>query len=426
MAHNFSSFSLSHTSVHEALDYIDKTWKELERYNPHDRATLIGLPHPYIIPSIHTDAKFLFQEQYYWDTFFVMQGLFDTKYQGLAFDMLGNVLYLMQRFGVVPNGSRFYFTGRSQPPFLTTMILQFFALNKDKKWLEQSMDIAKEEYRKVWMSQDHPNWRHVFKGLSRYYHIDVMHELAETESGWDMNPRFYEQAMDHIPIDLNSLLFKYEMDFAEAAIIFGNRQEAKDWIKRARDRRDTINHYLWNDKEQFFYDYNYVLGKQSDIASLAAFYPMWAGMVTDHQAHSLVENLSRFEYDGGLTCTEKLAPDIDAKPYQWAHPNGWAPLHFLVVAALIRYGYKAEAKRIAEKWLKTNLYRFKKEGMFYEKYNVVAPDKPAKDGLYPMQVGFGWTNAIFNRLAHDFYLKENLDWFSMPLLANTFNSFNLV
>ena len=40
-------------------------------------------------------------------------------------------------------------------------------------------------------------------------------------------------------------------------------------------------------------------------------------------------------------------------------------------------------------------------GVFLEKYNVVAPEKTPAEGLYPLQTGFGWTNAIFERFCQD-------------------------
>ncbi len=79
-----------------------------------------------------------------------------------------------------------------------------------------------------------------------------------------------------------------------------------------------------------------------------------------------------------------------ATPTQWAYPNGWAPLHFMVVEGLKRYGYQADAWRIATKWLQTNLAWFNTHGVFLEKYNVVDPGKPPAKGLYPSQTGFGW------------------------------------
>jgi alpha,alpha-trehalase len=118
--------------------------------------------------------------------------------------------------------------------------------------------------------------------------------------------------------------------------------------------------------------------------------------------------LKRFENRGGLATTDALPIGqfvLGAVPTQWAYPNGWAPLHYLVVKGLQRYGYQTDAHRIAQKWLKTNLIWFQKYGVFLEKYNVVVPGRPPAKGLYPSQTGFGWTNAVFERFCQEFVDK---------------------
>jgi alpha,alpha-trehalase len=133
-------------------------------------------------------------------------------------------------------------------------------------------------------------------------------------------------------------------------------------------------------------------------------------LVNEEQAANLVRNLKRFEQRGGLTTTDQQfnqrlpgqLPGTANTPTQWAYPNGWAPLHFIVIKALQRYGYHQDAERIANKWLHTNLSWFNKEHVFLEKYNVVNPDKPPVKGVYPSQTGFGWTNAIFEWLCQEY------------------------
>lgn len=131
-------------------------------------------------------------------------------------------------------------------------------------------------------------------------------------------------------------------------------------------------------------------------------------MVSDKRAKQMVRALKRFEVRGGLATTDaqplnQFMPG--SVPTQWAYPNGWAPLHYVVVRALERYGYHEDARRIALKWLKTNLDWFKKHHVFLEKYNVLQPGKPPGKGLYPSLTGFGWTNAIFERFCQDYIDK---------------------
>lgn len=398
---------LNAEDVQAAREYIDEYWKKLERFHPKDDESLLGLPKPYLVPSYDETASFDYNELYYWDSFFMVQGMFENpERKELVTGIAEDLMHLMKRFSVIPNASRTYLMGRSQPPFLTTFIYEAYnAYGLDREWLKQAIEVAKDEYTTVWQGVKKPNERLVYHGLSRYYDINYLHDLAEAESGWDMTPRFGRKALNYVPVDLNALLYKYEVDFARTARMFDQKREAAMWEQLAAARKRTMNDLMWDKMRGLYYDYNYAKERRGNISSLATYFPMWAGMVTEKQAASLVKGLRRFENKGGLATTDALPIGQyvpGSVPVQWAYPNGWAPLHFIVVEGLLKYGYHEDAKRIAMKWLKNNLDWFNAHGVFLEKYNVVSPDKPPQKGVYPSQTGFGWTNAVFERFCQQF------------------------
>jgi len=406
------SEELAAEDVQPARDYIAHYWNNLERFHPKDDESLLGLPKPYLVPSYEEGHEFDFNEMYYWDSYFMVQGLLDEKHKDLVVGILENLLYLQKRFGIIPNASRMYLMGRSQPPFLTSFIFDVYdAFAMSDKWLKEAIEVAKDEYHTVWMGTVKPNARLVYQGLSRYYDINYLHDLAEAESGWDMTPRFGRKALNYLPVDLNALIYKYEMDFARAEKIFGDKREAARWENTARHRKRVMDSLMWSNIRGLYFDYNYAKERRGNVASLAGFYPLWAGMVDDKQAKQMVKALKKFENRGGLTATDvqQLNQLVPGKlPTQWAHPNGWAPLHFIVIKGLQRYGYREDAERIARKWIKTNLDWFNHHGVFLEKYNAVQPDKPPLKGVYPSQTGFGWTNAVFERLCSELFDKKTL------------------
>jgi len=401
----------------KARAYIKNYWPNLERTHLKDDEHLIGMPNAYLVPADEPGNEFDFNELYYWDSYFIAQGLLDKEHQKLVVGTLENLFSLFERFGIIPNASRTYLTSHSQPPLLTSYIWDVYeAYGLDKEWLKKALAVADSEYHTVWMGKAKPNWRQVHDGLSRYFDINMLSDLAEAESGWDMTPRFNRRALDYLPIDLNSLLYKYEVDLARGGRELGDKHAAEIWSRHARQRKQTMNKLMWDDLRGLYYDYNFVKGKRGTVSSLAAYFPMWAGLATDEQAKKLVKNLRRFENRGGLATTDsppfskvvngavQLMPG--AVPVQWAYPNGWAPLHFVVVKGLQKYGYDDDARRIARKWLKTCLDWFNEHGVFLEKYNVVQPGKPPAKGVYPSQTGFGWTNAVFERFCQEFIDKD--------------------
>ena len=405
-ARRHKRLALTPESVAAARLYVKNYWREVERYHPKDDESLLGLPKPYLVPSYREKTGFDYNELYYWDSYFMAQGMLDADHRELVEGILEDLMDLFRRFKVIPNASRTYLTGRSQPPFLSSFIFDVYdAYAPGDKWLEKAIKVAEQEYQTVWMGTKKPNERQVYQGLSRYYDINYLHDLAEAESGWDMTPRFDRHALNYLPVDLNALLYKYETDFARAAKILGDHEAVERWQAKAEERRIIMNKLMWDRVRGLYYDYNYVKEKRSSINSLAAYFPMWAGMVDEKQAAALVKSLRRFENKGGVATTDALPLGqfvLGSMPTQWAYPNGWAPLHFIVVGALERYGYRADARRIATKWLRTNLDWFNKHHVFLEKYNVVSPEKPPIKGLYPSQTGFGWTNAVFERFCRDY------------------------
>lgn len=401
---------LTAQDVQPAREYIAGYWPKLTRFNPKDKDSLIGLPAPYLVPAYEEGHEFDFNELYYWDSYFMVQGMLNPGHKELVMGILEDLFSLHERFGIIPNASRTYLTSRSQPPFLTSFIVDIYrAYNPGKSWLKRAAAVAKDEYRTVWMGTQKPNARQVHQGLSRYYDLNYLNDIAETESGWDYTPRFGHKALNYLPVDLNSLLYKYEKDLAFIAHELGLEGEHDKWDRLAYKRRMAMNELMWSEMRNFYYDYNYVKQKRGSINSLAAYFTMWAGIASDKQAAKLVDNLRKFEKRGGLSATDaiqvgQLLPG--AMPNQWAYPNGWAPLHFIVVKGLQRYGYHDEARRIAMKWLKTNLDWFNKHHVFLEKYNVAQPSKPPAKGLYPSQTGFGWTNSVFEIFCQEFIDKD--------------------
>jgi alpha,alpha-trehalase len=402
---------LSEHDVKAAREYITNYWKKLERYHPRDDETLFGLPQPYLVPAYEEGHSFDFNELYYWDSYFMVQGFIPKGNKQLVTGILEDLVSLQRRLKIIPNASRTYLTGRSQPPLLTTFIFDVYdAYDMGQKWLADNIETAQQEYYNVWLGVAKPNERQIYRGLSRYYDINYLHDLAEAESGWDMTPRFGRKALNYLPADLNALLYKYEADFARAAKIAGDQKAVESWQDRATARKNTMKELMWSPSRDFYYDYDFVRQRRGSVTSLAGFYPMWAGMLDKEQAALMVRSLKKFEVKGGLTTTDiqfnqrlpGQIPGVGNTPTQWAYPNGWAPLHFIVIQALQRYGYHEDARRIAMKWLKTNLDWFNREAVFLEKYNVVSPEKPPAKGAYPSQTGFGWTNAVFERLCQDY------------------------
>ena len=108
---------------------------------------------------------------------------------------------------------------------------------------------------------------------------------------------------------------------------------------------------------------------------------------------------ANFLNPGGLVTT------LSKTGQQWDAPNGWAPLQYLAIEGLARYGQQPLADTVARRWLRLNSRVFQQTGKMLEKYDVVNLSRPAGGGEYPLQDGFGWTNGVLLRLLNRYRVE---------------------
>ncbi|MBR9677458.1 alpha,alpha-trehalase [Candidatus Woesearchaeota archaeon] len=334
------------------------------------------------------DKILSFKTQFYWDSMFIIKGLEQENDLKTIKNMIENFFFMFEQLGFIPNSFNRNDT-RSQPPLLTEMILTYYNLSNDKKWLKKAYDTTKKEY-EYWTTKHHLT----ITNLSRYYdltHYNGESEDAENESGWDLTPRFENKAHIVCPIDLNCFLNKYEKDLSKISKILGLKKEI-NWEEKSKKRIELINKYLWDEKNGLFFDYCFESNKKLKTKTLASFVPLWTKTASQHQAKKLVSNLKLFEHEFGLSTTDQ---NYGAKSKQWNYPNGWAPLHYLVIKGLLNYGFIDDAKRIATKWLYLCSENFLQKNYFEEKYSIVKNKKKIDDPRYSHQKNLHWTQAVF-------------------------------
>jgi alpha,alpha-trehalase len=91
---------------------------------------------------------------------------------------------------------------------------------------------------------------------------------------------------------------------------------------------------------------------------------------------------------------------------QWDRSNGWAPLQWIAIGGLRRYGRNGLAQDIAHRWLDTVGVIYTRESKLVEKYTLHAANDPGAatgggGGEYPLQDGFGWTNGVTRKLLRE-------------------------
>ena len=425
------------TDVHQSLDqHIRQLWSVLTRQPDPQKSSLIELPHSFIVPGGR------FREIYYWDSYFTMLGLHLHGQVKMIENMVDNFAYLIQNFGHIPNGNRTYYLSRSQPPFFALMVELLANSKNDENTYVKYLPVLRKEY-DFWQlgAKDGVGAKlrtvKLEDGeiLNRYFdesptprpesYSEDMHSSersgqpskefftnirAAAESGWDFSTRWFA---DHrnlstietthiIPIDLNCLMYKLEKVLAKAYSLHGKMNESKTLEINGERRLEAIIKYCWNEKQSFFTDYNWVKGTMIDHISAAGLTPLFiagednpfikskAGLIADTVSKYLLQ-------PGGLVTTTIPSGQ------QWDWPNGWAPLQWVAVRGLEKFGKGNVSKTIAQNWVSLNEKVFAATGKMMEKYDVVDTTKLAGGGEYESQEGFGWTNGVYLALKN--YLK---------------------
>lgn len=425
-----ANFTLANTpdcSAPEATgleEYIAALWPKLAREPvPGDAEdSLLPLPRPYVVPGGR------FRELYYWDSYFTMLGLARSGRQDLVEDMIADFGSLIDRYGHIPNGTRSYYLTRSHPPFFYLMA----ALSTDRsaEARRRRLNWMRSEYA-FWMDGgdalpnggEHRRVVRLADGalLNRYWDdraaprdeswredVDLARRAPErapedlwrdiraaAESGWDFSSRWLGDGVSLetirttrlIPIDLNALLFGLEEMIANEAQTLGDNDSAKQFAQRAGRRRQAIQQWLWNDKLQYYADYDLDANGIRDELTAASAFALFVGVASHDRASATAEALQQLLHPGGLMTT------LHKTDQQWDAPNGWAPLQWIATVGLQRYGQDDFARRIAKNWTDMVASHFVSTGQLLEKYDVAAC-RAGRGGEYGTEIGFGWTNGV--------------------------------
>lgn len=417
-----------------AREHITKLWPLLKRRNRKERGSLIALPHEYVVPGGR------FNEQFYWDTYFIMLGLAADNEWKLIEGMMRNYAYMLRKFGMIPTANRTYFLSRSQPPFFAQMVKLLARHNGRTRTYAEYLPSLVSEYR-FWMKgrkavsrqTGHPAVHRVVQmpngtTLNRYFDNKVtprpesrredvataegsaadskdktkifLDLRAGAESGWDFSSRWFSDpsdiqsihTTDMAPVDLNCLLYELEQTIAAAYTLLKQPLLARRYQAAAEQRAETIRRYCWNNATDFFEDYNYQSGQTTGRVTLAGVFPLYAKIATSEQAAAVAKRIEKdFLKKGGLVTT------LEANDQQWDAPNGWAPLQWVTIMGLREYGYNRLADTIRDRWLAVNDDIFHEKRKMVEKYDVVTA-AVGGGGEYPLQDGFGWTNGVYAAL----------------------------
>ncbi|KAG9273318.1 trehalase [Astyanax mexicanus] len=391
--------------------------------------SMIYVPNPVIVPGGR------FKEFYYWDSYWVLNGLLLSEMTDTAKGMIQNFLYMVNRYGFVPNGGRVYYERRSQPPFLCLMVESYYEATKDAEFIREAFPTLEKEY-DFWMQNrsiavEINGTEHL---LNRYfvqageprpeaYTHDA--ELAEglpaeaqeklyadlkagAESGWDFSTRWYIDSSGQntgtfgdtstssiLPVELNALLYRNELLLASFSRILGDEAKALEYERAAAARLKGVESVFWDAEKGAWFDYNLLRSARHPAFYPTNLSPLWARCHSQPGMGQLA--LQYLRGSGGLDYPNGIPTSLVNSGQQWDLPNAWPPLQHMVIEGLSQLDStdgKELAFDLAQRWIRTNWLAYVKYKAMFEKYDVSGDGKPGGGGEYEVQLGFGWTNGV--------------------------------
>lgn len=389
--------------------YIKENWHKT--FHPaNELSGDIKIDHPYVSPC----AADHYTDLFYWDTYFINIGLLLDGFTDQARYNIDNISKFINALGFMPNVN--YIRDRSQPPFFTKMVYEYYLFTKDRTVIDDYIGAILKEY-EFWRTR-----RENKIGLSSYgnnggktdilnnykWHHDRVLEssaneeeririgkdiMAIAESGLDFNVRFKTKesrisAHEFSHLDLDCILYDMEKMTAAMLKLLGRGDEADKFLGYAEKRKALMNKYYLT-SDGIYLDYNMETGKHSEILSAVSLYPYAFGVSDDKEGSLKV--LKRIELPFGLSTCEKRDDDVF---FQWDYPCMWPAATCFAYMGLKNVGLNADAKRIAGKYVDVVRNIFDETGRLWEKYDALT-GKIAVTSEYETMPMMGWTAAVY-------------------------------
>ncbi|KAJ7786712.1 glycoside hydrolase family 37 protein [Mycena olivaceomarginata] len=269
-------------------------------------------------------------QYYYWDSFWIVEGLLESELYSTANDTLQNFMDEIERFGFIPNGGRIYYLDRSQPPLFIQMLARYVAASNDTAILKRALPLAERELT-WWQTHTAPSTSPAPSPTPRTpsrttpsrtaprarvvpQDYATVHDPAQPALNDSQAAALYAELASGaetgrlnvrgtVPVCLNSI-FLYGKANATAA--------ARHTAAAAAIKAGVLD-LFWNATKLAFYDFNLASNTRNDVFSAATFYPFWSGIIPPEVSRARRTPSARSRRDA---------------------PNAWPPHQYVALQAL--------------------------------------------------------------------------------------------
>ncbi|XP_031633665.1 trehalase isoform X3 [Contarinia nasturtii] len=417
-------------------------WKQLGRQmtddvakNP-DHYSIIHVKNPVIVPGGR------FREFYYWDSYWIIQGLLQSEMYSTAKGMLENFLSIINRFGFIPNGGRIYYSERSQPPLLAGMIKAYVEKTKDIDFMKMAVPILEREF--YFFYNNHmvevkgyalavygdkstgPRPESYLEDILTAQYLETEKEKeamwselkAGAESGMDFSSRWFIKngtnegelkdlkCRSIVPVELNAILFWNARIISDFHLMAQNPKKSAEFEQLAQEMYDAIQGVLWNEEAGAWFDYDLINQKPRPYFVPTNLSPLWTGAFNTAEKELLSKKVLKYINETGIDLFPGGVPNtLIQSGEQWDYPNVWPPMQYLLVEGLRALETQEACKKSfewASRWVRSNFIAYKSTRAMFEKYSAEESGGYGGGGEYEIQLGFGWSNGVILQLLSEY------------------------
>jgi putative isomerase len=202
-------------------------------------------------------------------------------------------------------------------------------------------------------------------GLFRWYN--------GVESGVDNNPAVSDRpAVVTEGVDLQCYLYREYRAMRILAARLGKVEDEKMYAHKAEGLRRLVQEKMWSESDGMFLNVDSRTLQFVRVKTWTNFTPLWAGLATPEQAARMVRehllNPKEFWSPNGVRTLSPDEPLYNPRSGYWRGPI-WVISNYLLMHGLINYGYKREARELAEKTVRLLANDLRATGGMNECYN---------------------------------------------------------
>jgi len=264
----------------------------------------------------------------------------------------------------------------SQPPLLSYCFLELAKLIGNYNILENAYQLMIKNLK--WLEKNR-----YFEEYGLFGYRMKAKQILQENSLENNTPRFFNQfdgkkwikidpnkERKIIAVDLNSQMADYYQNLGVIGML-NEDEKSNKYFEKAEKIIENVQQYLWNDENNFFFDYDLETKTQQPIYTSSSFWTLFGGCCLKGQLSKFIDHLvnpNEFWTDLPIPSISINSPFFNNDLSSGA---AWISQNYWLIIGLRRYNLEDLAAQLSRKILNFITKSYLKYRKFYEFYNPI-------------------------------------------------------